>query len=226
MKVTPLSLVLIFISAISFNVRAEDEQPAHFRLFGGNAWINPTQLNKELKAGGIHEVANAGMYGIEGTFGKGILNYGARIQGMYIRAKEIADPSASPSNPYYGSFERFDGMAIGRINIVNTSFFKFDTVAGVGLSGITSDVRTSAGEGTYKSPTNSNLVTLAGASVGIGFSSIYLFIEGGQQWNKASGFKGSGKTSTALKEIDSSGAYVLVGIDCSHIPGIKFSKTK
>jgi hypothetical protein len=221
MKVSQF-IILIGLGLISFSAQAgEETKPNQFRIYAGQSSFNPDQLNSALSAAGIAGLKSATLFGGEYTylpFTK--LNVGARVQVKYAKVLENANPSANPLNPYYASLQQYEGFFITRVDVVKTNSFKFDVVGGAGLSSIKADVRTSTGEGTFSraSDTSPYFASLAGASVGFGFGNLYLFVEGGQEWNSASNLTRSGLTSSSVTAIDVSGPYVFAGIILNGVP--------
>ena len=216
------AIILISLGLVSLKAPASDEaKPNQFRIYAGQNSFNPDQLNAALSTAGIASLKSATLFGGEYTYlPLSILNVGARVQVKYSKASEIASPSANPLNPYYASFQQYEGFLITRVDVVKTNSFKFDLVGGAGLSSIKVDVRTATAEGTFSrsSDTSPYFASLAGASVGFGFGNLYLFVEGGQEWNSASNLNRSGTTSAAVNGIDVSGPYVFGGIILNGVP--------
>ncbi len=216
------AILLLSLGFFSINAYSGDEtKPNQFRIYAGQSSFNPDQLNTTLSSAGIAGLKSAILLGGEYTFlPLNILNVGARIQVKYSKVSENANPSANPLNPYYASLQQYEGFFITRLDVVKTNSFKFDLVGGAGLSSIKVDVRTSSGEGTFSrsSDTSPYFVSLAGASVGVGFGNLFLFVEGGQEWNSASSLNRSGTTSASVNGIDVSGPYIFAGIILNGVP--------
>jgi len=196
-------------------------QATHVRLFGGAQSLSPTPVNDDLQAQGLEQYKNINLYGMEvGYRLLSMVNFGVRVIGKYQQVKETTPNPANSQNPYFSSLQQTEGFGVLRVSLVDSNFFMLDFFGGAGVSSLKLDVRTSSGEGSYEQTSeNYAFATTFGASVGFGWSNVYLFLEGGQETVTFNGFSRLGTTSSSIDKIDGSGAFVMLGLAFKGIPG-------
>lgn len=196
------------------------KNPSEVRLYLGIHHFKLDQVNAEIESKGLEPLNDMGMAGLEFTtplFWN--VSGGFRYQAKYRKSLEVAETSAVPTNPYYASLQQTELMLVSRIDLLRTKILKMDLVGGAGMAKTQLQIRTASGEGEYEDSLESgNLVTMAGASVGVGWSKVYLFVEAGQEWNKLNGFERSRVTSNAIHQLDMTGPYALLGLVYSGLP--------
>lgn len=211
LKAIMATTLLVF----GFNAHAAGEFIAQGRLFlGSTQQPGLSEVNASLRADGMATYPSVGQYGVEITYPlKNFLNVGMRYHKTHQVAYE--EPASSATN-YEAELIQDEVMLLARVPIVKSGSLYFDVFAGVGGTNTSYEIRsaTQNGELTKKEANDwfASPMGAAGASVGVGYNSVYAFLEAGYEYNKVSGFKREGTINNSIQEIDFSGSYILIGV--------------
>ncbi len=186
---------------------------ADARLFAGITTAAPGNLNQEMKAQGLNDFKSIMKYGVEITYPvTSFLNGGLRYTKRYVSTSEISPAGAN----FYGLINQDSVSLIARAPLVNGDAFRFDIFGGVGGTNTSFTIKTATQAGNLDRRDSgdwfSTLTTTAGASVGVGHKSFFVYVEGGYESNKVDSFKRSGNINGNIQTIDLSGPYVMLGL--------------
>lgn len=215
-------MLKLLISVLLLNCSAyadskNDKNPTQLRLFVGEQNASPTDVNTVLTSGGLKNYKDITTYGVEATYAIiPHVNLGARGEGKWQKVLETAATSANPSNPYYSSVQQTAAMAVLRVDVVTTSAVMLDVFGAAGTAKTSMDIRTASGDGNYSS--SNSFISSAGASLAIGWDSIFFLVEVGHEWNKIGGLSKNGVTSSSINSIDLSGSYATIGLLFNGLP--------
>jgi hypothetical protein len=219
-----ISLALTILPATTF---AESENARfHVRLYGGAHSIQPTDLNNVVTPVSIEEFKSLPIYGLEVAYAVlPFVTTGVRMEAGYTRNKETSASPTVPDNPYYSSISTQETSAVVRLTVLHTQVVHFDVFGALGSTKASVDVRTGSGEATYTAQNSLGGTQSYGASIGGGWSSVYLYLEGGHRNVTLSDITREGHLSNNITSLDLSGNYVKVGLLFAGLPEfIKISR--
>lgn len=174
----------------------------------------PDDLNAETAGDKVNPLKDITEFGIEGN--AHILPFfklGLRFGGSWTQMI----PSNNPSTPTsFLAVQQAYGGIIGRIPIVDDKVLRLDVFGEAGLTRTHVDVQTSSGAGTYSK--DGSPFERVGASLGLGWDTIFFFVEAGNEWNKLDGMTFQGNISSPISSIDLSGFYYGVGVTFNGLP--------
>ncbi|HRK07821.1 MAG TPA: hypothetical protein PLZ57_08645 [Pseudobdellovibrionaceae bacterium] len=193
---------------------AAKEVPAQGRVFAGLSQVKPTQFNDEMRAQGLKELTQAGMFGAEITFPMlKIFELGM----SYTRRPLFLDEKDSvQSTEYEASLTQDAVFGVARVAFFKTPWLRADVFGAVGGANTSIKIKTATQDGELaKKEANdwfATLVTRAGASVGVGYNQVFFYVEGGYETNKVDSFKRTGNLNGNIQSLDLSGSYVSIGL--------------
>jgi hypothetical protein len=214
-----LPLILAFtaltLSPFASALASENNFPIQGRLFVGNTFISPTELNNEMAAQGLQKFTGIPEIGVEITYPLiRLLDVGMR----YTRKGATQyDVGSTTSTTNRGDIRQDSILLLARVPFVRTSLFKFDVFAGLGGNNTTFEIKSAAENGQLTKKASSSYWFAspefsAGASAGLGFQKVFLFLEGGYDRARATGLSRTGNVGSNVSAIDISGPYVMLGL--------------
>lgn len=206
--------------------KGDKKDGANLRLFAGLQNYKLVEVNEYLIDNGVKPLESAPYVGLEITKPLFLnVSLGARLAWKYGVAKEKADPPAIPLNPYYASIQQQQAMFTLRMALINSSSVHLDIFGGAGVTDTKLEIRTAAGQGRYeRSDDARGYVSMAGATLGVGWAGYLLFVEAGQEWSELEGLKRSGYTSPSIAKLDLTGTFINAGILFRELPSFFKSK--
>lgn len=206
--------LLMLMLVLSKTANAAKEFPAQLRLFAGALAADPKDVNEELEANSLKKFDTITMFGGEISrplakhFEMG-LRYSVRIGSQdELVSSELTDYRANLNQEVYS--------LIARVPIVKSSIVRFDAWGAYGGSNTSLKIKTATYEGAVEKKSDSSWVaaphSMFGASLAIGFSRVYIVIEGGMENNKIKSLKRTGTINSNIEEIDLSGGFVNIGL--------------
>jgi hypothetical protein len=214
---------LLVLSSAQTGLCAESF-PAQGRLFVGNTFISPAELNSEMSAQGLTPFKGMPELGLEITYPLWrLLDVGMR----YSRrgATEYLAGSTAATT-FRGDLRQDSILLLARVPVVRTQVLKFDLFAGFGGNNTTFEIASAGENGQLTRKASSELWVAspeasAGASVGVGYRKFFLYVEGGYDLNRAHHLARTGTVGGSVGTIDLSGPYVLLGVLFDGISGTK-----
>lgn len=183
-----------------------------FFISNNNFSDDNTALNSLTTADNVEKLKSLAGFGLEVDARlKPWLKVGTRIKGIF-NAVKAPEPAQA-----YTQLSQYTAGLLARIPIVDNSSVLFDVFTEVGLANTTLEVKTTS-SGTGEFSKEGGVFGRAGASVGFGWESGKIFVEGGQEWNKLDGLSFKGNLVNNVSSVDLSGTYVSVGVIISGIP--------
>ncbi len=215
---TLILLLSVFTLLHSANCFAGDEVINQIRFFYGQSTIKSSEVNTITSAAGLEEFKKLDHFGLEvsrdvATY----FNLGLRFSVETARTK-MADSSVS--SEYDANLGQVTLMPMLNFPFIKSEIIKMDAVTGIGLSNTSFRIKTVDQNGSYASKLSSPSA-LAGLSLAIGKKYVFLKVEGGYEYRKASGFNKTGTLTGNIDTIDLSGPYFNIGI---YIDGLKLGK--
>lgn len=195
-----------FASAKSFPVTA--------RFFIGSTLAEPDNLNQELVAQGLEDIDAVAVFGLEATY-TALKHFEVGIRYTKRMANQEENPK-DPATSFSGELNQDSVLLLARYPFLKSKIVRADIFAGVGGSNTTFKILTATqdGELTRKEAGDwfATPYASAGASIAIGYKSVYFTIEGGYETNKVDDFKRTGNVNTNVSAIDLSGGYFTIGL--------------
>ncbi len=218
--------IVVFFQLVISSVYAAGEFPVQGRFFLGSTTIEPKDFNTVVEGEGLAKYDKLNYLGVEITYPVlGFLNVGGRYHRRSARAN-VAGSTFDTDN--HALITQDSVLFLARGTVFSSPIFKIDIFGGVGSSTTKFKIKTGSQDGELtKAPATENgfgsLLTSYGVSALVGYSWIYLFVEGGIEQNKISGFDRKGTVSNSFQELDMSGPYIMVGL---MLDGLKGSNKK
>lgn len=213
MRICFSKFALMTATLFSSLALAADIPPAQGRLSYGKTFINPTAVNTYLGTQSLSDMKDVNRFGAE-LYGQ-VYKYLSLGVKFTINYKNIDGASATE----YATLYQTNSMVMARVPIFKTDFQFVDIFAGIGLP----NTKFTKG-GTLSGELSNNeksLVTSAGASIGFGYKKVFLYVEGGYEWNKVGTLQRTGNISTTLDTLDLTGPYATVGLVYDGLPQAK-----
>ena len=206
------------IHILNFSAQAnEGLKWSELRVFISNNsfFKEPTEFNNLTVADNVEKLDHLTGFGLEvDAHFKPWLKIGTRIKGIW---NSVYPPNNSWPATAYLSVSHYSGSMLARVPVVEKEVFLFDVFAELGLSNNKIDIQTiSSGKVTFTK--DQHFFQRAGASIGLGSSSMKIYLEAGQEWNNLNGLNREGTLSTNISSIDLTGPYYAFGLIISGIP--------
>ncbi len=207
-------LILVLLMSVG-NASADDGTfRAQARLFFGTTKVNPTDANSLMSSQSLNSFDNLAQVGVEINYPVlRFLDVGMRFAHKF-NARYEQNGNMSVNNS--GQITQEALLLLARIPLFRSSVFKFDLFGGVGGSNTNFAIKTTSLDGKYsKNFTDDFLASpyfAAGASVGVGYKSFYLYVEGGYDRNRVIHLKPSGTVPSTDATLDLTGPYVMIGL--------------
>jgi hypothetical protein len=172
-----------------------------------------TALNNLTAADKVTQLAGSSSLRIEQNAHLGWLKAGLRGTGVW---SQLTSPSTSNADGFLALQQGQMGVIL-RLPILETNLLRFDIFGEAGLESTHIDVSTkSSGSGTFTK--NFSPYERAGATFGLGWKEVHIFVEGGKEWNKLTGVSFAGNLTNSIAIIDLGGMYVGAGLIFSGVP--------
>lgn len=207
MKIAFLIVSLFFI--LPQQSFAGDEVINQLRLFYGQNFINPTQVNEAADAASLNQLKKFDHYGIEAA--RDIspkFNLGLRLG---LRTTRGTPKDSSEGNEYFLYMNQVSLTALLNFSIVKTDKFRFDAFTGFGMGSTTFGIKSSGQDGKLSNG-ESGPIGQIGVSMAFGQKVVFFKIEGGYEYNKVGSMTKTGTITNNITELDLSGSYFNVGI--------------
>ncbi len=142
------------------------------------------------------------------------LKGGIRYAGIWT----LMTPDNAPNPPTaFLAVQQTKFGLILRVPLAEKDWLRFDLFGEAGSANTHIDLQTiGSGQGTFSK--NGSIYERAGASLGIGWKSMYVFFEAAQEWNNLDGVSFAGSLPNSITAIDLGGMYYGVGLIFSGIP--------
>jgi hypothetical protein len=175
----------------------------------------PDDLNALTAGDSVQSLSRVTGFGLEGNFNVArFMKAGLRGGGRWTKEESTV---ATNTNAFLAVQQGWGG-AIVRFPILREDLLQFDLFGEAGASVSRIDVSTqSNGSGTFTK--SFNPYERAGSSFGLGWSTFFIFVEGGYQWERLEAMSYSGSLTNSISSIDLSGTYAAAGFIISGIPG-------
>jgi hypothetical protein len=207
--VLKISFLMIFLllAPASF----AESSIAKARFFGISSTINPTELNDELALQNIKDFKSLTKYGVDLTYQlNNRLDIGLRYERAGQRSFEIV-PTVGQN--YQATLIQEAIYGVARTTYLKTDIFRGDAFLGAGAANTNFKLQSATQDGRLMSSGYTSFAAKAGASIGIGLIEVFLFFEGGYDYNKVeSGLEREGVIGDKLGTFDLSGSYFAVGL--------------
>ena len=210
--------VLVGLLAVSQNSFAGDEVINQIKISYGQRSLDPKDANTLVEGDGIEAIKKINYLGLEASRDLGsFVNLGLRMNMGTMRAKPT---DSTASGTYYASLSQIDFLIMLNFPFIKAEKFKAEIVSGIGVSSSSLTIKSASQDGGF-SATQALPTTVIGAAIAIGHKYVFLRIEGGYEYSKASSLVKTGAPTGTLEVLDLSGPYVTVGI---LIDGLKLGK--
>ena len=188
---------------------------SELRLFYGNSRFStdPTALNNLTAPDNVAPFNNPTSLGFEADGQiQPWFKVGTKFKGIWN-----AVSSPNPSSTASLAVQQTEAGLLARFPIVDKEWILLDAALELGLANTKIDVQTvNSGKGTFKK--DAGFYQRAGASLGLGSSSVKFYLEVGQEWNNLTSLSYQGTLATSISSIDFSGPYFSLGLIISGIP--------
>ncbi len=197
------------------------EFPVQARLFAGATAIKPEALNTEMTAQGLKNMETLTQVGVEITYpALPYVNLGFRYSRRLATQDETNSDAATE---YLASLNQDSLLALVRLTVLKSDFFRLDAFAGAGGSNTSYKIKTASQDGELTRREGNDWFATPyfsyGGSVAVGYKWVFLALEAGFESNKVDGFKRVGTVNDNVQAIDLSGSYVLLALVFDGIPG-------
>lgn len=210
MRSIPLLIFSFFLTNAAYGAGV----PIQGRVFVGSTAIKPTELNRELDSMGLKSFDWIPQYGGEVTYS--FLNsfeVGLRYS---HREGEQDEQNSDLTTEYKATLVQDSALAVLRLALIKTDFFRLDAFGGAGGSNTSLKVKTASQDGQLTRKEGNDWFASPcfayGGSIAFGYKKIYLAFEAGVETNKIDNFKKVGNVTSDLREIDLSGSYFMLGL--------------
>lgn len=204
------------VSLFSMSVFAADKGQG--RLFLGSTSISPKDVNTEIESEGLAPFDMINQFGVEITLPVKFANAGFRYTTRMMTEEEAV---ANPVTDYQAEISQQVFAGILRAPLKSGDMVQFDVFVGAGVTSSDLKIKTLAQDGTIEKKGYSSPMAVAGASVSLGFKSVFFTIEAGYEHNKVTGLKETGTVSGNIDEFDFSGSYLTIGLMFDGVPVFK-----
>ncbi len=214
-----MKTILFLLCLFSSTAFAKDLGLVQGRVFIANTNINPTNVNDNITNEGLKKLDKTMNFGVEITF-PALKFFEAGMR--YTHRQFDADPTNSATS-YQAKGTQESILLLARVPIIKASMFRFDVFGGVGGNNTKLSIKSSAYDGELTKTAASDWFATpyysAGASAGFGFHNVYLYAEGGYEYNKVNNFKKSGTVNPNINTLDLRGNYFMIGLMFDGIKG-------
>jgi hypothetical protein len=209
-----LTVLMLFMAQASL----ADSLIAKIRVFAASTTANPKELNDDLAAQNMKDLKSLTKHGVDLSHQiNSRWDLGLRYERTGQRSLEI---TPTPGQNHQATLIQEAIYGVARVNFTKHDNFRADAFVGAGAASTKLNVVSPSQDGYLFTDGYKNFVAKTGASVGVGLTEVFLFLEGGYDFNSvSSGLDRDGNMNGNVGTLDLSGPYVSVGILFEGITG-------
>ena len=203
-------LVGLFILSFA-QLSSAEEFIAKGRVFIGANSANPSELNTEMANQNIKEFKTITEYGVDITYAfNSLLDVGLRYE--RIDQKNLEE-NKTAGQDYYGQITQDAILGVARHTLLKSDVLRGDIFVAGGVASTKFSIVNATQDGQLASSGFTSLTAKAGGSIGVGFKKVFVFLEGGYDYNKiSSGLSREKNINSNVGTLDLSGSYLAIGL--------------
>ncbi len=190
------------------------------RVFSASTNVNPTDLNDEMALNNIKDFKSVTKFGLDLTAELNrFMDVGLRYERTGQRSLEIV-PTAGQN--FQATLIQESLLGVARTTFLKTDVFRGDAFVGAGAASTKFALASATQDGRLSSNGYNSIVGKAGASIGIGLLEVFLFLEGGYDYNVVNGdLEREENMNNHISKLDLSGTYISGGLLFEGVTGHK-----
>jgi hypothetical protein len=198
--------LLLAVLLLTTVARAADAPKVKGRIWAGQVTADPKDLNSTLTTDHVDNISKYNKFGAD------ITNPVLSHLELGVRYDKIYQNNTGTNSINSATLNQDIVMGEMRIPIVTSTLLHADIFAAAGLSDSKVEFNTTTETGKLKTDGATGFASEAGATLGIGFKTVYLFVESGYISNKVQGMKKDSTLTNSVTSMDLSGSYMSIGL--------------